>query len=92
MLIDHSSHRQSLVKKGLKANEWISGIQGLIEGRGGGKELSAQATGVCVDKIKEVVTFAHSYAVQKLALIKLDEVLPIKDKSQADKLCKSLDG
>ena len=83
---------QLLTKKGLKANEWISSIQALIDGKGGGKDVSAQATGVSLDKLDQVVKTAHSYAVQKLGLVDLTGVLPIKDQSQANALSKKADG
>ena len=53
----------------MKANEWINQIQKLINGKGGGKELSAQATGSntdCVEEVKQIVT---KYAEQKLKIV-----------------------
>uniref|UniRef100_A0A646QDK8 Alanine--tRNA ligase n=1 Tax=Hemiscolopendra marginata TaxID=943146 RepID=A0A646QDK8_9MYRI len=56
-----------LVQKGLKANEWVNHVSTLIKGKGGGKEESAQATGVNVDAIDEVLKMAAEFANLKLS-------------------------
>ncbi|KAF6021949.1 AARS [Bugula neritina] len=47
------------VLKGLKANEWVGQVSSLLNGKGGGKDLSAQATGTNIsecDKAHAVVS------------------------------------
>ncbi len=56
-----------MVSKGLKANEWVKQVTEVINGKGGGKELSAQATGDRVDGIEEAVRLAKEFAQLKLA-------------------------
>ena len=50
-----SSVPKSKIDKGLKANEWVQHISGCINGKGGGKAESAQASGTNYDKINEVL-------------------------------------
>ncbi|KAF5306638.1 hypothetical protein FQA39_LY08827 [Lamprigera yunnana] len=54
------------VEKGLKANEWISAISGFINGKGGGKAESAQASGNNIGSCQEVFKTAKSFAESKL--------------------------
>lgn len=54
------------VDKGLKANEWISAVSGLINGKGGGKAESAQASGSNIGCSQEVLKLAKSFAESKL--------------------------
>ncbi|XP_071785467.1 alanine--tRNA ligase, cytoplasmic-like [Asterias amurensis] len=58
---------KDVVSKGLKANEWVKQVTEVINGKGGGKELSAQATGDRVDGIEEAVRLAKEFAQLKLA-------------------------
>ena len=59
---------QSLVSKGLKANEWVNQISELIKGKGGGKDLSAQAIGTNTSALNEAVSITTSYVQEKLGL------------------------
>jgi len=52
--------------QGLKANEWIQHISGVIGGKGGGKEDSAQATGTNVTSLEEALSMAKQFAAMKL--------------------------
>lgn len=55
------------VEKGLKASEWISAISSLINGKGGGKAESAQASGNNIASLKEVIETAKNFANLKLS-------------------------
>lgn len=57
---------QSAVSKGLKANEWIQAIASLMQGKGGGKPESAQASGTNIACLNEIVSKANAFANQKL--------------------------
>ncbi|ELU16117.1 hypothetical protein CAPTEDRAFT_155717 [Capitella teleta] len=59
---------QEVTKTGLKANEWIGSVQTLMQARGGGKELSAQATGTNTACLQEALGIATKYAQTKLGL------------------------
>lgn len=53
-------------ENGLKANEWIKEVSNVIEGKGGGKDVSAQSAGTnwrCLSKAMEV---ANQFAKLKL--------------------------
>lgn len=52
--------------KGLKANEWVGEISPLLKGKGGGKELSAQATGTNTSACKEAMELSEKYSKLKL--------------------------
>lgn len=54
------------IEKGLKANEWISHVSGVMGGKGGGKAESAQASGPNYDKVDEVLQLAKKFAATKL--------------------------
>ena len=54
-------------EKGLKANEWINNIVTLINGKGGGKLESAQATGTNISALDEAVKLSQEFASLKLA-------------------------
>lgn len=56
---------QSLVKKGLVANEWIKTVAPVINGKGGGSKAVAQASGPGTDKLSEAVKVAKEFAVGK---------------------------
>lgn len=57
---------KSKVEKGLKANEWVQHISPIMNGKGGGKAESAQASGSNYDKIDEVLKLAVNFAKTKL--------------------------
>lgn len=57
---------KSAIEKGLKANEWIQEVSGLMGGKGGGKAESAQASGPNIDKVEEVLALAKKFAAAKL--------------------------
>jgi len=52
--------------KGLKANEWCQQVQGIINGKGGGKPENAQASGTKPQALKEAMKVAIEYAETKL--------------------------
>lgn len=60
---------QSAISKGLKANEWIQAISCLMQGKGGGKPESAQASGTNITCLNEIVSQANKFANQKLGII-----------------------
>ncbi|CAG8492710.1 7812_t:CDS:10 [Paraglomus occultum] len=72
--VDQSSGRVShnnvvskeLVSRGLKANEWAKSVTDVIGGRSGGKDVSAQGSGVNVNKIDEALKVAQRFAELKL--------------------------
>ena len=59
---------QELTGKGLKANEWVSHVSGLMNGKGGGKDLSAQATGTNMSCLQEAISKATQFVCDKLGL------------------------
>ncbi|XP_003225388.1 alanine--tRNA ligase, cytoplasmic [Anolis carolinensis] len=61
---------QDVVSKGLKASEWVQQVSGLMDGKGGGKDLSAQATGKNTDCLKEALEVATDFAKLKLGELK----------------------
>ncbi|XP_067006917.2 alanine--tRNA ligase, cytoplasmic [Anabrus simplex] len=54
------------VNKGLKANEWVQQVSGLMQGKGGGKAESAQASGTNVSCLEEAIGTALKFAKAKL--------------------------
>ena len=68
---------QELVAKGLKANEWVSNVSGLMQGKGGGKDMSAQATGNNVSCLKQAMDLSTTFAEEKLGI----KTSPPKSKS-----------
>lgn len=52
--------------KGLKANEWVQQVSGLMQGKGGGKAESAQASGSDVSCLEEALIIAIQFANIKL--------------------------
>lgn len=57
---------KNAVSKGLKANEWVQQISQLMQGKGGGKPESAQASGSNITCLKEVIDLATKFAKTKL--------------------------
>jgi len=53
-------------KDKLKANEWINEISNLMQGKGGGRDTSAQATGTNVSSLNECIALATKFAEIKL--------------------------
>jgi len=56
------------VDAGLKANEWIDDISSLLDGKGGGRAESAQATGNKPSNLAEAMAKATLFAQSKLGL------------------------
>ncbi|KAL5022486.1 hypothetical protein ScPMuIL_001641 [Solemya velum] len=52
---------------GLSAKAWISEVVPIINGKGGGKDVSAQATGSNVDSLQEAMNIAATFAKLKLS-------------------------
>ncbi|XP_042293281.1 alanine--tRNA ligase, cytoplasmic [Sceloporus undulatus] len=61
---------QDVVGKGLKASEWVQQVSGLMDGKGGGKDLSAQATGKNTDCLMDALKVATDFAKLKLGELK----------------------
>ena len=59
---------QELNGKGLKANEWVGHIQSVMNGKGGGKEMSAQATGTNTACLNQVLNMATQFVEEKLGI------------------------
>nr|XP_033796834.1 alanine--tRNA ligase, cytoplasmic [Geotrypetes seraphini]XP_033796836.1 alanine--tRNA ligase, cytoplasmic [Geotrypetes seraphini] len=59
---------QETANKGLKASEWVHKVSGLMDGKGGGKDMSAQATGRNVSCLQEAMKLATEFAKLKLDL------------------------
>lgn len=77
-----SSVPKSAISKGLKANEWIQVIAPAMQGKGGGKPESAQASGTNIACLNEIISRANEFAKQKLGII---------EKSIANDTCKTLE-
>ncbi|XP_031785196.1 alanine--tRNA ligase, cytoplasmic [Nasonia vitripennis] len=71
---------KSAIAKGLKANEWIQAIASMMQGRGGGKPESAQASGPNISCLKEALATAKTYAY---SVLKLEE----ETKTSVDTSC-----
>lgn len=52
----------------MKANEWVNHVSGVMGGKGGGKDLSAQATGSNVNCLNQVMSMATEFVCDKLGL------------------------
>ncbi|XP_043251485.1 alanine--tRNA ligase, cytoplasmic isoform X1 [Colletes gigas] len=63
-----SAVSKSAINKGLKANEWIQEIAPLMEGKGGGKPESAQATGTNISCLSKLMHMAKNFANLKLGI------------------------
>jgi len=62
-----SSVPKDAVKKGLKANEWVAQVSTIMVGKGGGKDISAQATGTNVACLDQVMDLATKFVQMKLS-------------------------
>ena len=76
---------QEVVSKGLKANEWIKNIQDLMAGKGGGKDMSAQATGTNIDCLNEAREMSIEFVQKKLGITPAPKTLPVQQ-SQSPKV------
>lgn len=61
---------QNIANRGLKASEWVQQVSGLMDGKGGGKDVSAQATGKNVGCLQEALQLATSFAQLRLEDVK----------------------
>lgn len=59
---------QEAIDKGLKAGEWVGAVSSLMNGKGGGKAESAQASGTNVSASTEVLKKAADFASSKLGV------------------------
>eukprot|EP00092_Neocalanus_flemingeri_P029292 GFUD01031804.1.p1 GENE.GFUD01031804.1~~GFUD01031804.1.p1 ORF type:complete len:1403 (+),score=482.68 GFUD01031804.1:67-4275(+) len=59
------------VAAGLKANEWCGSVSTLINGKGGGKPESAQASGTNTASLKQAMEVAEKFAMDKLKVGKI---------------------
>lgn len=57
---------QDVANRGLKASEWVQEVCPLLDGKGGGKDMSAQATGRNTNSIQEALQLANEFARLKL--------------------------
>lgn len=58
------------MQKGLKANQWVQEVSALMDGKGGGKDGSAQATGKNVGCLQEALRLATDFARLHLGELK----------------------
>ena len=61
-----SAVSKELTEKGLRANDWVKEVSGVLEAKGGGKAESAQASGSKVDGIEAAIELATKFANVKL--------------------------
>uniref|UniRef100_A0AAQ6IS04 Alanine--tRNA ligase n=1 Tax=Anabas testudineus TaxID=64144 RepID=A0AAQ6IS04_ANATE len=57
---------QDVANRGLKASEWVQELCPLLDGKGGGKDMSAQATGRNTQCLQEALQMANEFARLKL--------------------------
>ncbi|KAJ8271919.1 hypothetical protein COCON_G00107780 [Conger conger] len=57
---------QEVANQGLKASDWVQEVCPLLDGKGGGKDMSAQATGRNTQCIEEALQLANDFAHLKL--------------------------
>lgn len=62
----HANMLQSLVGKGLTASSWVKAVADVIDGKGGGSNVAAQASGTNVSKLSEALSIAREFAKMKL--------------------------
>lgn len=58
---------QETLPTGLNAKAWVDAVVPLIGGKGGGKDLSAQATGTHTQALHEALKLATEFAQLKLS-------------------------
>lgn len=61
-----SSLLQDVADRGLKASEWVQELCPLLDGKGGGKDMSAQATGKNTQCLQEALQMSNEFARLKL--------------------------
>ncbi|NXC21282.1 SYAC protein, partial [Corythaeola cristata] len=61
---------QETANKGLKANQWVQEVSALMDGKGGGKDVSAQATGKNVGCLRDALKLATDFARLRLGELK----------------------
>ncbi|MBN3310999.1 SYAC protein, partial [Amia calva] len=59
-----------VASRGLKASEWVQELCPLLDGKGGGKDMSAQATGRNTQCLQEALQLANDFANLKLGDLK----------------------
>ncbi|GLG96010.1 Alanyl-tRNA synthetase [Gryllus bimaculatus] len=59
---------KNAVNRGLKANEWVGAVTGLMGGKGGGKAESAQASGSNIQNLAQALKTALDFARGKLGI------------------------
>uniref|UniRef100_A0A3Q3QEW5 Alanine--tRNA ligase n=1 Tax=Monopterus albus TaxID=43700 RepID=A0A3Q3QEW5_MONAL len=57
---------QDVANRGLRASAWVQELCPLLDGKGGGKDLSAQATGRNMQCLQEALQMANEFARLKL--------------------------
>ncbi|KAK7891915.1 hypothetical protein WMY93_023878 [Mugilogobius chulae] len=57
---------QETANRGLKASEWVQELCPLMDGKGGGKDMSAQAAGRNTECLQEALQMANNFARLKL--------------------------
>ncbi|KAM4733782.1 alanine--tRNA ligase, cytoplasmic [Anableps anableps] len=57
---------QDVANSGLKASEWVQELCPLLDGKGGGKDMSAQATGKNTQCLQAALQMANEFAQLKL--------------------------
>lgn len=62
----HCAVSKNLNNKGLKANEWVTNVAASINGKGGGKADSAQASGTNNQTVDSLVIIAEEFAALSL--------------------------
>ncbi len=55
-----------MIKRGLKAGDWIRETTAIMGGKGGGRPSAAQGSGPDLHKVKEAAAHARTFAYQKL--------------------------
>ncbi|NXD87410.1 SYAC protein, partial [Halcyon senegalensis] len=76
--VDHEAGRitclcqvpQEAANRGLKASQWVQEVSALMDGKGGGKDVSAQATGKNVGCLQEALSLATDFARLRLGELK----------------------
>jgi alanyl-tRNA synthetase len=58
---------QDVASNGLTAKAWIDHVVPVIEGKGGGKDVTAQATGSKPQAVQEAIKLATDFASLKLS-------------------------
>ena len=64
---------QSLVSKGLQADQWVQAVTEVTGGKGGGTATTAQASGPNLDQLPQAMAAARQYATSKLQWYNLQD-------------------